>query len=196
MDAAAAVRTRVPLSVPSRVSVQGNGPLHELGQLPARAQRRAAALRDDGGRYPASVWFLTVAAQEVAQLPLVEILEQLVCRSSPAGIEAHVQRPLRAKAERSVGVGKLLGTQSQIEEDAIDQISSGLRGDPAELLEVGLAEDGAVAEALQPLPRPGDGRLVGIHAELAATRRGGLQDPKGVPPATDRRIDLEAAWNG
>ena len=69
-------------------------------------------------------------------------------------------------------------------------------GDLADGLEVALSQHHPIAEGGQPRGRPGDGRLVGIEAEQAATRRAGLQDPEGVPSAADGRVDVEAARNG
>ena len=50
--------------------------------------------------------------------------------------------------------------------------------------------------ATQSRPGARDRRRIGIEAQQSAVRFGGLQDPEGVPSATERRVDMEAARAG
>ena len=56
-----------------------------------------------------------------------------------------------------------------------------------------MANDRPLPEAGQDAGRLADGRRIGIEAEEAAVRRHGLQEPLGVPTATDRAVRDGAA---
>ena len=81
--------------------------------------------------------------------------------------------------------------------EAVDRRESLLGGHAAEIAEVGLAEAQPVAVARpEPVPDSGDGRPIGVETEEAAIRVGRHQDPRGVAPAADGGVDLEAAGRG
>src|SRR5205814_953641 len=95
--------------------------------------------------------------------------------------------------EAPIDVAELEAGEPEVEQATIDRPEAGLRGHGAELSEVRLLQDEAIAEALEPRPHSRDGRRVGIETEETAIRIGGLQDPLGVPTAADSRVDLKAA---
>src|SRR3990172_7159232 len=100
----------------------------------------------------------------------------------------------RAWKTRVAGwIRQLVARESEVEEDAIDLREPGGGGDRAHLAEVRLAKDDTVAESRESLSCSGDGRPVRVEPDQAAIRRGSLQDPLGMPTATNGRVDLEAA---
>jgi hypothetical protein len=124
---------------------------------------------------------------------LVQVAQQLRGRAPTPRIEAQVERPRRTEAEAALVVGQLEGAQPEVEEDAVDRAEAGRGGDLVDPLEVRLPERRPLAESLEAVLAPGDGRLIGIQSEQAAIRRIRLQDPDGVPSAAERGVDLELA---
>jgi hypothetical protein len=178
---------------PTAAARRGDGPLDERGQLIGRLDRRSLALRDDGPGDAPRKGLLTIRPQDARKFALVEITEEVRGRATATGVEAQVERPAGAEAEAPVVIGELEGAQSEVEEDAVDGLEAGGRGDLVELFEVRLSKRYPLAERRQADLASGDGRLIGIQSEQAAIRRIRLQDPDGVPSTAERGIDLELA---
>ena len=81
--------------------------------------RLTTALLNDGAGYPASVWFFAISTEKVTQLLFVEVGDELARRSAARGIEAHVERPFGSKAEGALGIGELVGAQTEVEQDSV-----------------------------------------------------------------------------
>ena len=109
-------------------------------------------------------------ARRASPVALAEFVDDLPCRLTARGVEAHVQRAGRPEAESALAVGELIGREPEVEQDAIGLLETSLLRDFAKLFEVGLAQRGAGAELGQPLTCPGDGRPIGVEPEQAAIR--------------------------
>jgi hypothetical protein len=178
----------------SLAGVAGCHPGDERRELLGRLDGMRPAVRDDRLRDAAGLGLLAEATQEGRELALVEGGQQLAGRDAAAGVEAHVQRAAGPEAEPALAVGQLEARQAEVEQEAVDGLEPGVRGDRRKLAEVRLPQHQAVAESRpQAGVDPGDGRPIGVEPEEAAIRRRRLQDPLGVPTAAEGRVDLEAA---
>ena len=125
---------------------------------------------DDGAGDPASMWFLAESTEKVTQLLFVQLGDERARRTAARGVEAHVERPLGAKAEGALVVGELIRAQAQVEEDPVGGREASSAATRRQLFEVRLSQRHALAELGKSLARSGDGRLIGIESEQAAIR--------------------------
>src|SRR6476646_69068 len=173
--------------------VAGGDALDERRQGLGGGDRLGLPLGDDRPGGPRRLLLLAIAPEERGELGGVECREQLRGGHAARGVEAHVERAAGPEAEAPLAVRQLEAREPEVEEHPVDGAEAGLRGDRRELPEVRLAQDESIPESgLEATGDSGDGRPIGVEAEEAATRRGRLQDPLGVPTAADRGIALQA----
>src|SRR5215204_7546193 len=97
----------------------GRGLGHDARELRARFDGLARPCADDRTRDPPRVGLFAVLSEQSCERLFVELVHELARRLAARRVEAHIQRALRAEAERPVLVGKLVGAQAEVEEHSI-----------------------------------------------------------------------------
>ena len=159
----------------------------------ARHQATLRTRRQDRFRDATCMAFLTKRREDAGELSVRRAVDEVERGEAWFFIEPHVRRRIGREAEAPRRIGQLVAAEAQVEEDAVERDESLLARDVVEGCEVGLAQDGTLAVLRQHALRLRDGRPIGVEAKQATIRRRGLQQPIGVPSASDRAIRDGAA---
>src|SRR5579872_3177553 len=175
------------------VDVAGPGParyrsLDGLGEVARGAER---APRHDELCDPARPALLPELTEDALDVRLAVLVDDAGRRQLGAGIHAHVQRSLRAKAEASLGVVQLGAGDPEVEEDEVGAGNAGLLCQSSHLAEAALDHGRGRPVRLEG-QLPGPDRLgIAVDPKQPAARHDPLEDLTGVPGHPQGAVDRD-----
>ena len=172
-------------------SCGGNGIAHDLGQLTRRGDR---ARGDDRAGDATGVALVAVALQDSCKGSFVAGVDEIGGGATLAAIHPHVERPVVAEAETSVGEIQLRRTHAKIKQCARHLFGAERLHRRGETVKTGVANREPVAVRCESSPGGGQGHLVAIKTEDrdAVVCR---QQRSGMTGSAERGVDDDAVWH-
>ena len=166
-------------------------PGDEIGQLRGGLDAALAAFFDDGAGNGPGPPLLAVMKEDVGQLRLAGFVEE-VGGARPVPLHAHVERPVAAEREAALGLVKLHRRHADVENDAVDTLEAGLRGDRVERAEAARHENEPALRRRRERSAGRHGIGIAIYGDHAV---GGMGVEKGrrIAAGAEGAVDEDAA---
>ena len=169
-------------------SCGGNGIAHDLGQLTRRGDRAGG---DDRTGDATGVALVAVALEDPCEGPFVGGVDEIGGRATLAAIHSHVERPVVAEAETSVGEVELRRTHAEVEQCTRQSFGAERLHRCSETVEASVADRDPIAVCSESSAGGGQGHLVTIETE---DRDAAVccQQCSGMAGSAERGVDDDA----
>ena len=151
-------------------------------------------VRDDARRDGTGVALLAVVGDHLRQAGLGVLVDDTLGGQRLSAVHAHVERRVTPVGEPPFGEVQLRAADAEVKQDSHDISLACLSHDLGDVFEATVHDPCPVTEGFELGSGRRDCRRISIDPEEAEVRSS-LQEPAGMPTATDRRIHDGPCWH-